>query len=87
MRREVLQPDSFLKTNALLVNLVKPHRFSHWRYFIVSLDTGKEYFTTTTAELQTLPAMTHEERARITINIYLFLSINSLLKHCAPFKT
>lgn len=74
MKREFLQPDSFMKTNALLVNLVKPHHFSHWRDFIVSLAIGKEYFTTTTAKLQTLPAMTHEEGAGITINIYFFIN-------------
>lgn len=84
MRREVLQPDSFLKTNVLLVNVVRPHCLSYWRCFIASLVIGKGYFITTTAKLQTLPTMTHEERARITTNIYFLinkLSFETFLPH------
>lgn len=74
MRREVLQPDSFLKSKALIVNLVRPCCLSYWRYFIASLAIGKVYLTTAIAKLQTCPTMTHEERAEITMNIYFFIN-------------
>lgn len=76
MRREVLQPDSFLKTKALIESLVRPHCLSCWRCFIASLATkvGNGYLTTTIPKLETLPTVTHEDRAGITINVCFLIN-------------
>lgn len=52
----------------------QPHYLSYWSDFIVGLATGEGCFTTTTANMQTLPTMTHEERAGITINVHFLIN-------------